>query len=489
MTLRDSVLTPDAFFDSYGNRRPFSRRGAEFAWRLAGTAYNMRLQAWRDAGFGDFSCRINGHVLTGEDLNGGDSLREDIGSLYQSFMARARMRYTSPFAQIKKLRSSEGGSAKAVCMAMDAGEYTLIAIGFTGTCRRLDDWMPNLDVQTEEGYHRGFFRLAQEIFACAEEVTFPATAKRMGLKSLTLAEILTACTEKNCPFRIVMAGHSQGAAVMQIFTQELAVRGARRELMAGVGFASPSVTSIPRADAAECLTHLISSDDAIPRIGATKHIGRCYILPVNDAVRAICYGARCQDETFCQCLKILSGLRTTRDALLFFICVQQMMLRKHVILMNDLIPGKLERAIPGTILDALESRVDRSLERMLQHTVDNYLTLTRQSSVPQTVLQRFTSDMDVLAQRFGEAETALNMIRAITCVHRLGGWQEEQRAPYEYMVHEGFDHLIYAPEGILLSPLFMPMAIPRTPSPRRNPNEARHPQRKFAPVQIRRDRK
>lgn len=101
------------------------------------------------------------------------------------------------------------------------GGQFLLAIGFMGTGKRFYDWISNFRFTTEEGFHKGFYQLCTYFEQGAESIVFPATAKALGLEKLTLGEVLSEMKSLSSRFRLWMAGHSQGAAVMQVFCHRL----------------------------------------------------------------------------------------------------------------------------------------------------------------------------------------------------------------------------------------------------------------------------
>ena len=104
--------------------------------------------------------------------------------------------------------------------------------------------------------------------------------------------MLSELQSPNSRFRLWMAGHSQGSAVMQIFTYRLITDWrVLPQNMVGYGFASPTVvTGLPVADpAAYPLIHILNSDDMVTRAGAIAHLGLCLEYPANDELRKAVY--------------------------------------------------------------------------------------------------------------------------------------------------------------------------------------------------------
>jgi hypothetical protein len=94
-------------------------------------------------------------------------------------------------------------------------------------------------------------------------------------------------------FFLWMAGHSQGAAVMQIFCHSLLTDwGVLPQNMVGYGFASPTVATgqFVYDPARYPLYHVLNSDDIVPRIGALLHLGLCLEYQAHDPFREAVYG-------------------------------------------------------------------------------------------------------------------------------------------------------------------------------------------------------
>lgn len=209
--------------------------------------------------------------------------------------AKAALRERNPVSQVMSaLRQRErSDTIKAVCMMhpLPGGQF-LLAIGFMGTGKRFYDWISNFRFTTEEGFHKGFYQLCTYFEQGAESIVFPATAKALGLEKLTLGEVLSEMKSLSSRFRLWMAGHSQGAAVMQVFCHRLMTDwGVLAQNMTGYGFALPTVATgrLVQDPAAYPLYHILNSDDMVPRMGALLHLGLCLEYPADDDFRERCY--------------------------------------------------------------------------------------------------------------------------------------------------------------------------------------------------------
>lgn len=212
-----SLARPFARDPFFRLRPPFSQDAAKLSLELANTAYTLDLDAWKAAGWNDFSVLIDDSLQSGMDHGG-------VRSHFKLFKARAALKEWNPISQISgALRQRErSDTIKAVCMMKPDGEgHFLLAIGFMGTGSRFYDWFSNLRFTPEEGFHRGFVQLCESFEMNAEEIVFPAAAEALGLEKLTLGEVFSEMRSLSSRFRLWMAGHSQGGAVMQVLTERL----------------------------------------------------------------------------------------------------------------------------------------------------------------------------------------------------------------------------------------------------------------------------
>ncbi len=290
-----SLARPFARDPFYRLRPPFSADAAKLSLELAHTAYTLDLDAWKAAGWNDFSILIDDDLHSGMDHDG-------VKSRFMLFRARAALREWNPISQISgALRQRDrSDTIKAVCMMKPDGEGRfLLAIGFMGTGGRFYDWFSNLRFTPEEGFHRGFWQLCESFEMNAEEIVFPAAAAALGLEKLTLGEVFMEMRSLSSRFRLWMAGHSQGGAVMQVLTHRLMNDwGVLMQNMVGYGFASPTVATgrFVYDPAAYPLVHILNRDDPVTRMGALLHLGLCMEFAPDDAFRQAVYSWSAQQE-------------------------------------------------------------------------------------------------------------------------------------------------------------------------------------------------
>lgn len=257
---------------------------------LAHMTYTLDIVPFLAAGWRDFSFQIDDVLESGQSristAADEDFLR--LANLERMQRARAALESRNPLVQLlAALRQRErSDTVKAVCMMHPLpGGRQLLAIGFMGTGKRFYDWFSNLRMGQEDGFHQGFSQLCDRFEQAAEAISFPETALALGLPGLTLRDVLTELARPESRFRLWMAGHSQGGAVMQLFTHRLLHRyGVLPGHLCGVGFASPTVAAADRVEKpwAYPLWHVRNREDVVCRVGAQVHLG-CLLDHAPDA--------------------------------------------------------------------------------------------------------------------------------------------------------------------------------------------------------------
>lgn len=281
-------------------RQPPDDTALQMSLELAYLTYTLDLAPWMRSGWTDISIQVDNRLQSGVTVSESESAgSERIRRLMNAFkVARARqeLKERNPLSQMMgALRQREkSDTIKAVTMLHPTGDGRyLVAIGFMGTGSRFYDWFSNFRFDTEAGFHRGFYQLTCYFEQNAERIQFPDTAAALGLSRLTLADVLEEMAKPHSRFSLWMAGHSQGAAVMQIFCHRLLTdRSVLPQYLVGYGFASPTVSAgrNPRDPADYPLYHLVNTDDMVPRIGSLNHLGLGLEYRANDALRSTAYG-------------------------------------------------------------------------------------------------------------------------------------------------------------------------------------------------------
>ncbi len=280
-------------------RRPLTLAGLRLSFELARMAYTLDVEPWMRAGWTDFSIQIDNQLTTGLKAREEDGLADRVQGLIGSLKvtrARLQMVEPNPLSQLTGALRQRGVSdtIKAVVMVRKAAaERYVVAVGFMGTGMRFYDWFSNFRLGTEDGFHKGFAQLTQAFVKNENLIQFPDTAEALGLEKLTLADILTEMQAGSGRFSLWMAGHSQGAAVMQAYCSRLLHgMGIAGERIFGCGFASPTVAVSGAALEGERfpLYHVLNADDLVPRMGAAVHFGLCLQFTPDEAFRSAAYG-------------------------------------------------------------------------------------------------------------------------------------------------------------------------------------------------------
>ena len=271
---------------------PLKRDALRLSAELAGATYTLAFEDWLSAGWQDMSVQVDELLMGGIQEAGEGSLVRVTGAAKLELL-RARVRekaFGQALGALRQVRMSD--TVKAVVMIHPApeGRY-LVAVSFMGTTERLSDWLSNFRMMSEQGWHQGFLQLTEQFELRDRLISFPETARALGLRRLTLRDVLDECRGGESRFRLWLSGHSQGAAVMQVWTARRLAEGLNPRFLTGVGFASPSVCRFGAAGDSRAypLLHIFNSDDVVPHMGSQAHLGTCLTYPADEALRRACY--------------------------------------------------------------------------------------------------------------------------------------------------------------------------------------------------------
>ena len=431
----DGILRPD-----------YSQSAMKLSLELAAAAYDLEIAPWREAGWYDFSYQVDNTLLTGYVVNGGG--KSDSISNYFRNLAHSRIRRQNPISQIRgALRQREAGdTCKALIMMHKApGNGYILAIGFMGTGRRIFDWISNLRLEEEEGVHKGFLQLTHEFEENIEKIQFPRTAKELGREQLTLADILNRCRKPGSPFRIWIAGHSQGGAIMQLMALREIRKGLLRQNLIGYGFASPSVIyENPGVDLAGFpLFHVINGDDITPRLGAALHVGQCMVYFPDDAMREMCYGAAWQNMAFRQILRENAEIRDNRMAMIW--------IKAFCEALHDLpddqsvaiLSGMLGKMMPERLIALLGGKMDDLLGYCSRRAEQSYVLATGEKKMPDGFAEMYRFRIRHTIDTLGARNFVKILLQTFVFPHKLrGNVTEGKMASYQYIVNYRF-HLLH----------------------------------------------
>jgi len=328
----------------------------------------------------------------------------------------------------------------------NASQY-MVAIGFMGTGSRFYDWFSNFRFTTEEGFHKGFAQLTDAFERSAKQIIFPDTAVEMGLKTLTLADILEEAQSLNSRFFLWMAGHSQGAAVMQVYCHRLMKdRRVLPQNMLGYGFASPTVATgqFVYDPALYPLFHVLNSDDLVPRLGALVHLGLCLEYRAGSSLRDTCYGwsgeqgsaaLRKSLEPFLQ--QMTDTLRAIEICVAFCYCLLEDKAEEHL---NGLMDKKWRIAPIGKVLSYAGEKVQDMIEAFVHHAQNGYKALAGQNMVTDRITA-LKKEMRPVVRQYTLRQLLSGLQSLAAPPHTLSGGSPELVGAYNHIVTEGFHEL------------------------------------------------
>jgi len=453
----ESLTRPFAQGPFYRLRPPFSYDAAALSLELAEMAYTLDVEPWTQAGWDDISILIDDSLHT--DL----SNSENIIHHFRLFRAKAALKERNPLSQVKSaLRQREkSDTVKAVCMMhpLDNGQY-LLAIGFMGTGSRFYDWFSNFRFTTEEGFHRGFYQLCQSFEQNAEMIQFPETAEALGLEKLTLGQVLLEMKSLSSRFRLWMAGHSQGGAVMQVLCHRLMMDwGVLAQNMVGYGFASPTVATgkLVVDPASYPLYHILNTDDVVPMLGALVHLGLCLDYPSDGAIRSAVYDPieDVEDLEAMQMLRPLrQGMHDTPSAMLRITALLRCLYEeKGEEGLRELMTRSWAFAAVDRVLMQAGDRAMDVLDRALGALQEGYASITGRLMQPQEVAA-LMEDLRPVVQKLSTRRIVSALTLYFLPPHRLTFREEGQKdGAYAYIVKGGLQQLrpfiwVKKPQGL-----------------------------------------
>ena len=401
---------------------------------LSASAYQMDTQPWKQQGWGDFSLLVDGQLLTGSKMSASRGVKGTVGK-FLTRLARKRLRKSSIkrlYGTLKQKEKTETCKAMIAARPLPDGR-TLIAIGFMGTGKRLLDWIANLRIQRSEGMHRGFLQLTEEFESHLPQIRFPRA------NQVTLAHVIQCCKAENSPYLIWMSGHSQGSAVMQLFTHRLLSQGVLPKYLLGVGFASPAVTHLG-CTFDPPIHHMIFADDIVTRIGAKHHFGTCHVLTSSPALDRQYLGAYEGDALFRAVLSCTHRLYDTRTGLLFALALvralRHLNARDAGAVLEMLTTGRM----PDALADVLGDGARTLLKQTEQHLMRMYRSYTHGAAPNLKQLNAMTKQVLGALNSHTPLRYAMYLTKALTHPHHLQG-EEGSYSPYQWMCGPGFDAL------------------------------------------------
>lgn len=441
------------------NRGELNRQAARFGLELAQLAYDFEVDQWLEAGWTDVSIQVNSRLFSGVSSQDEDkSWLQQAKNLVLPKLAQGLKSVANPVAEIKSLldpdQELETGKA-IVLLRQDEEKRFTIAIGFMGTGKRAQDWAGNMRFSHEDHLHEGFSFIANQFIENEKDIHFPTAASALGLKDLTLDDVLFFCRLEGSPFRLVLAGHSQGAAVLQVWTWKKRQEGVLRGYLNGFGYAAPVVASRPVDTQAACpITLFLAEDDVFTRVGLNHHIGAAWRLSADDAFRAACYGKYDKDPLFNAVLGLFNRLNDTRTGFLFCLGYLESLSDRPEKMIVESLTAFLEKPWAESLAD-LPVKMEEWTVKLLRQSklafAGFYQDVTG-AAPPDEEVEEFYALINPVMDQFGAIAFSQMIVKALHLTHSLVNREPglADHAPYSYLVIRGFNSLTRVEEEIKL---------------------------------------
>ena len=425
-----------------GQRPPVSVEAAQMSAALARATYGMEIDPWLKAGWRDVNILLDG------ELTAVPQHESWLGKTLREKRIKARLHQRGAIGEVLgTLRQvGESDTCKALVMLHPAPEGRFVAaIGFMGTGAQFSDWIANFRMTSEDGVHKGFSQLTRQFEGFEERIQFPETARMLGMARLTLGDVLREAQHPNSRFMLWLAGHSKGAALMQVYAHRKISEGrVQARNIVGYGFASPSVMTgtAVAAPALYPLYHIQCSDDVITRCGAQVHLGVCLTYPADEALRRRCYPMPKDPMAVRAMVCVALILRRVIDTAACIECVTALLSvisrRPSADIWNVLgLSGSLPlgRMVTAADVDSLVRSASRRLAMAYQSITGHPLEQARVAD--------FTADIEAAVQDVGLKAFGAALRQFTGAAHSIGAEQPEGRiGAYSFIVEAGMEHLV-----------------------------------------------
>ena len=440
-------LTDLSFLSSHLQEpEKLNREASRFALELAALSYDFQVSPWLDAGWTDISIQADERLLSGVAIadTADRPLYQRMVNEFVPIAARRLIKSKHNIRQIagrvwKPTPATRTGKAITMIHPLENGKFA-VAIGFMGTGKRRMDWEVNFRMAHPESFHQGFLDTALQFEENSEKINFDQTAAQLDLPSLNLQDILEEASRPDSRFTIFATGHSQGAAVLQIWIWRQMQKGLLRENILGYGFASPSVTSLPADEIRDYpIFHFSNSDDTFTKIGLFRHIGKGYLYQADDEFRDFCYQGHENDEVFMNLMSWFNKFEGTQDAISFSIAYLQALsmlpiedIQASLLVMSG--GGRAERFMLNR--DEPVNGILRFMNRMLR---SNYKSAMKDAP-DENYISELANSLQKQIEDAGADRFAHTIFQVLGIPHTLVFRDIELPglAPYHYMVIRGF---------------------------------------------------
>lgn len=429
--------------DAWGYVRPaYSPQLMRLCAELSATTYDFDFSRFFEAGWLDATLQVENRLFEQVDsFYMAKTPREFIRSGLKLRRAKSMLApaLTDVLRAMRQLVATDTG--KAVVMALPAGEDRyVVAVSFMGTGKKFYDWFTNFKMSCRGGMHEGFLNTARLFDRNAERIAFPRIAKALGRNALTLADILTECTQKDSRFRLLLCGHSQGGAVAQAYAYLLRTEHALdMDNIVGYTLGAPTVASTAFTDnpAVYPLYHLINADDFVPRMGACMRLGVDKVFVPDPAFRLATYGYAPCDQAHADARERLRHfMRPMRDmpsVIEMFVSL----LRALSVLPDPAAAREILTSLNAQLkyltpaMQSLGLRSEDLLRLLEGQLLTAYRDLT-DKSVDETRIAALTAQIITLIQ--GTDHFAQCLLEVAFAPHGLTGDDPNAQTPYLYIV-------------------------------------------------------
>lgn len=438
--------------DPWGKLRPpLSVEAVEMSARLAAATYHMDVEEWLQAGWRDVTIQVDG-VLTDGVEPGEKTGMQRLASAWRMFRVRQRIRGGNPLGEVmgalRQREKSDTGKALVMIHPAPLGRY-VVAISFMGTGERLYDWVSNFRMAAEEGVHQGFLQLTRQFEDNEGEIDFPETAQELGLERLTLRHILEEMRNPNSRFTLWLTGHSQGAALVQVYAHHKIMQGGvLPRNMVGYGFAAPSVMSGLAVDdpSAYPLYHVQNGEDLVTRMGAQVHLGVCLIYPTSEALRRACYTWRTDEDACRSRQQVARVLRYITDAPSGIEVTTAYVKVLASYTPEDMIAalGAMGVRLPvKRLLTAADSKVEVLVHYVCRQMAAAYASIAGKPMNMQRVAG-YQAEIAHIIGQIGLMAFTNALVEWMNQPHRISQTQERPESPYLYIAQHGLEQLVPA---------------------------------------------
>ncbi|MBE5804205.1 MAG: lipase family protein [Clostridiales bacterium] len=438
--------------DPWGKLRPpLSLEAVEMSAVLAQATYRMDVDAWLQAGWRDVTIQVDGDLTDGVEPGEKKGMQR-LASAWRMFRVRQRIKGGNPLGEVmgalRQREKSDTGKAVVMIHPAGLGRY-VVAVSFMGTGERLYDWVSNFRMTAEEGIHKGFLQLTRQFEENEEEIDFPETARELGLEKLTLRHVLEEMKNPNSRFTLWLCGHSQGAALMQIYAHhKIHEDGVLPRNMVGYGFAAPSVMSGLAVDdpSAYPLYHVQNGDDLVARMGAQVHLGMCLMYPTTGELRRNCYAWRTDEAAshdrqlvgriFRHMTDTVTGIETTMAYLNVLSSYTTEDMLEALGTLGVRLPVK-------KLISAADERVDALVRTANRHMATAYASIAGKPVDVQRVAV-IQAEISAIIAQIGLKAFANAQLELINQPHRISMPEGAKLSPYMYIARHGVEQLIPA---------------------------------------------